>query len=861
MYKLLKVSALICGILVILISLLPRILSSGKGREYLLSAINQKISGKVSAKKIHIQWFGGVLVEDAVLKDYEGNLIATIKSLSTAQPLWDIARNGWKMHQLRLDDLNATIIQYQSGMTNLQAALDHSLSPNEKLMTLPQTALMLKNVNGFMELYEDNKSALMQFAGKTEQGELQGEFVLHLSTKTAAAFRDVQDLHLSLQVKEFPVGVIDAIISLQKPHLRGVISSLLGKSLNISISKEPRSLEKGLLTLSFTSDNVEVKKAHLLIDDQGIRLQSPVKSNYMLTAKTFSQLYRGNTQLRDTAHFQCTFEEFSYPFSSYEDPSPLHLHTKLAGMSKLQFETVRYGAFSLENTSLDLRGSSLEALQIALAGGITTQEPSLLHAFLGTSTQVHATANLSLTPFCCPQLKNLKAQVDGGLIQFETSGNFQKGEFELSAPATVRYEATPSLIRTLFPTMAGVENIKEKIPLLLTIASQKQFLNFCDFQKIILSGHLSIPSLPFMFGNKAVTLREIMVPWEFDGAEKKAKLSLSGASDFPNKGKKGTFRGRLVVKDWQDNKFFNEASYKAGLDLINFPAEICKMIYPAVAEKVEALMGDVVDASLDLDFRNKQGAIQGTLQGSEGRAALNASYKGGYLRLKEPFIAVVKASPELSSTILHQIAPFLNELTFTSQPLTLRIDPAGFLLPVVNFNLKHITIESCSVNMGKIFFRNGGQLHTLLSLLGGNASKTIPIWVTPLYLAMKEGKIHLKRVDMLLNNLFPIAAWGVVDLVKDKVNMTVGVSGNALATALNIKSISSNYMLQIPFKGSLKNPKLDKRKAAAKISTLIAQDQGTHGMLIGTILDIASGALTETPPPPPTTDPLPWEVL
>jgi hypothetical protein len=46
---------------------------------------------------------------------------------------------------------------------------------------------------------------------------------------------------------------------------------------------------------------------------------------------------------------------------------------------------------------------------------------------------------------------------------------------------------------------------------------------------------------------------------------------------------------------------------------------------------------------------------------------------------------------------------------------------------------------------------------------------------------------------------------------------------------------------------------LTKEKQQQKISALVAQ-----GMVIGTVLDIATGGLTESAPPPPTTQPLPW---
>jgi hypothetical protein len=55
---------------------------------------------------------------------------------------------------------------------------------------------------------------------------------------------------------------------------------------------------------------------------------------------------------------------------------------------------------------------------------------------------------------------------------------------------------------------------------------------------------------------------------------------------------------------------------------------------------------------------------------------------------------------------------------------------------------------------------------------------------------------------------------------------------------------------------------LDKTRAVARLSALAAQAQGgTHGMVIGTVLDALTGGLKEPQPPKPTTQPLPWQQL
>ena len=136
------------------------------------------------------------------------------------------------------------------------------------------------------------------------------------------------------------------------------------------------------------------------------------------------------------------------------------------------------------------------------------------------------------------------------------------------------------------------------------------------------------------------------------------------------------------------------------------------------------------------------------------------------------------------------------------------------------------------------------------------------VWLTPAYFSLNQGALKLERVDMLISESYPIAAWGNVDFEKERVNMIIALSGAAIDKAFGFANIPANTFLQIPLKGKLDNPSIDKTKAAARLSALVAQSQGgPQGTVIGTVLDIASGGLSEGAPPKPTTNPLPWAAL
>lgn len=279
----------------------------------------------------------------------------------------------------------------------------------------------------------------------------------------------------------------------------------------------------------------------------------------------------------------------------------------------------------------------------------------------------------------------------------------------------------------------------------------------------------------------------------------------------------------------------------------------------SIRQKLEALLGETINTNLKLQLHRMNGSILANLHGANGNLKLDSQLIDGVLTLNQPFEAEVAVTPQLGKSVLQDIIPILGGVLGADQPVKINISPKGFVLPLSSLDLSEMQIGQATLKLGKMRFSNHGELAEVFSLLNSNNKKELNVWFTPLYLSMQNGILTIYRMDMLLMDTYPIAIWGKVDPVKDKVNMRIGISASALSQALSLAGIDSNAMLQLPFTGSLGNASIDKTKATAKISALVAQSQGgPHGLIIGTFLDIAGGALSEDKPPPPTTDPLPW---
>jgi len=304
------------------------------------------------------------------------------------------------------------------------------------------------------------------------------------------------------------------------------------------------------------------------------------------------------------------------------------------------------------------------------------------------------------------------------------------------------------------------------------------------------------------------------------------------------------------------------------LDLVaksnRFPASLfCHMacIDNSLRNKLEALLGHTIDTDISVQLQRMHGPIQLKLKGENGRIFADAMLANNALTLNRPLEIEVEATPQLGKSILQDVIPILSGVKSAEKPIKITIDPQGFILPIKNIDIAAIQVGSAVVDLGKIEFSNSGELANILSLLRPPANENLKVWFTPLYLQMKNGNLVVNRMDMLLLNQYPISIWGKINFPKDKVDLMFGITGAALNNALGLK-VDPSEVLQLPFQGKIGEATIDKTNATTRISSLVAQNQGSpQGVIIGTVLDIAGGSFGEKDPPKPTTNPLPWQSM
>lgn len=307
----------------------------------------------------------------------------------------------------------------------------------------------------------------------------------------------------------------------------------------------------------------------------------------------------------------------------------------------------------------------------------------------------------------------------------------------------------------------------------------------------------------------------------------------------------------------------------------NFPTLILDLAARLMGQKNLSFLpvfGKTLNAKATVDLKKNQGPLSLSITSENTRASLSGEVENGFLTLTEPLHAQVLMTPELSALLLKEVNPLsISEITSQS-PITLEIASAGFLLPLIPFDSSKLFIGKARLELGKISCRNEGNISTTLGLLKwGKIGRgdSLKLWFTPLELSAKQGILSLDRTEILVADTLEIALWGTLNLPKNQVDMTLGLTPSALRAAFGIKNLPKNYLLHIPMRGPLTNVSIDTGSATAKIALLLAWQQkalagalggGGTGALFGELLQKAVPLPDMHAKSPPAKHPFPWEV-
>lgn len=442
-------------------------------------------------------------------------------------------------------------------------------------------------------------------------------------------------------------------------------------------------------------------------------------------------------------------------------------------------------------------------------------------------------------------------------------------------PVNLRLELTPDKFNILKRTLStlgwnGLDRWKLVEDSVITVKGEQLTIPFPEDKKSYdaITGKLTTMFEPLVIQNidtgKALAWETLKAQVVSEKIKGDYHLTVD-AHEVPGQNS-GTFAADGVLKKaWSAEGWFKPQQMTGGAKVYAAHlalTPILQVIAPQAnwAKPLPGLLGESIALDGKFVWNLNNGGLQAKIHGSQGRAELDGSWENGFLVLHQPLIVEAKLTQRLIDEVLVDIAPILSSTIPSDQPIRFVIDSQETRIPLSGDTLQQLKLSRARLELGKVLFRGEGQIAQVSALLRGEAALSkgsFPVTFTPLSFAVEDGVVTIRRVDALVADRYPIAMWGTVDLSRDKVNLVIGITAQALKEAYGITIADDRYVLQLPLRGTLANASIDKIRATARITSLVAQSQGgPNGLILGGVLDLIGGGDDHKVPPPES--PLPW---
>lgn len=302
-----------------------------------------------------------------------------------------------------------------------------------------------------------------------------------------------------------------------------------------------------------------------------------------------------------------------------------------------------------------------------------------------------------------------------------------------------------------------------------------------------------------------------------------------------------TQQGHISLK----GKVYSKTEFNFAVDVKQFPIA-------AIDLRLEQALGPHLNCDGTIKLERGKGAIHFSIDATNLKTELIGALTNSSLTLTEPLIASLKLTPALSSLVLQDPhAAFASETA-----VTLRIEPKDFYFPLP-FSLEKLKIGKAILDPGKIKCGNDLSLDIIMTLLKAD-SLNLTAWFTPVALQLDRGHLQIGRMDVLFSNSIHLCSWGEIDLIKNKLDLILGLPADTLQQAFGIRSVVDNYVLKIQVRGTIQEPEIVKGPAVAKIAALVAAGQIPKKGLLGELTDFFPKVKMDKDVPPPKR-PFPWE--
>lgn len=559
----------------VLIGIVPFILSTDRGSNFLLGIVNNRIPGSIHAEDINLSWFGTQQIKKASLQDAQSTPILTVQNIEVKTSLISLLINFENFKRLKVENANIKIVQDGKGITNLQEALGFS-SQNKESLNAP---VFVDDVN--LDIAKRGEKKLVALAtGKTKQNEIVGHFSLDVLLQKHG------DQKIILRADHFPTLVLDQTFSISNPKLSGIISTAFGDFIEVAIDQDTKD-SVNTLKLDAKSPFIQANlNGKLLQDNVYIEPQGSVE--FAIPVENLMRIY----SILGIKHIK-SLESIKGKILTDAITIPLdtdYIH-----------EIEGQAAFNLEPTHLIYEKKNLNITSFEVKSKAEKTSSKITFSANGKATLDNNPLDFSFNvdaPKYALITTDLELLMNEGLI---LNGKLKSISplFETTWKGTIK-EVRSELNMSLNTDNVQIPELKIKIP-------------FIPFQEIFEDGEVTTPIqgtisiLHPTIESSPIKMDNISIPWILDIEDNSLKMNIIAHSK-----KNEVIKGSLRVDEFIQDQSFNleNAALQLNATLREFDTVI---LQPFVSYPIKRILGPSINATVTAS-KDINGAIDGTIE-------------------------------------------------------------------------------------------------------------------------------------------------------------------------------------------------------------------------------------------------------
>jgi hypothetical protein len=261
-------------------------------------------------------------------------------------------------------------------------------------------------------------------------------------------------------------------------------------------------------------------------------------------------------------------------------------------------------------------------------------------------------------------------------------------------------------------------------------------------------------------------------------------------------------------------------------------------------------LGPSLNLEIDSILDNLTGPINIDLNSSYSQAKLNIFYEKDKITLQDT-ATIIFNLPGINPNFIKNIN-YIKSI----DPIIVRISKEDFSFPIFPFKLEKLNIKYATLDLNRMIVSNTGAIRSITNFAKMPSSQVVSLWFTYVNLQIKNGILYTDRMDFLINDDVQLCLWGNVNLLNHNLKMYLGITQDTLLAVFGIQNLPSDYVIKIPVKGTIENPKIDASAATAKILALSTLQTGKG---IGSIIGGVITRIQKDEDIPPPKRPFPWE--